>query len=69
LRVSGRFIDGKTTYVLETAYGQALMYVTALPGVDLDPYLGRMVELNGPLVYRGDVRANYMTVQNAVPAP
>jgi hypothetical protein len=69
LRLSGRSIDGRITYVLETTYGQMLMYVTALPGVNLDPYLGRMVELNGPLVYRGDLRANYMTAQYAVPAP
>jgi hypothetical protein len=69
LRVSGRSVDGRTTYVLETVYGQTLMYVTASPSINLDPYVGRMVELSGPLVYRGDIRANYMTAQYAVPAP
>jgi hypothetical protein len=30
--------------------------------VNLEQYVGKKVELLGPAVYRGDLRANYMTV-------
>ncbi len=68
LRSSGYRIDGKSTYVLVGQNGQKLMYVTAEPGLDLSPYVGRAVDLHGQLVYRGDVRANYMTVDYISPA-
>ncbi|HEY8503776.1 MAG TPA: SH3 domain-containing protein [Gemmataceae bacterium] len=62
LRRSGFYIDGRPAYVLEADQGGRL-YVTAQPGVNLEPYVHRRVELYGPVVYRGDIRGgNYMSV-------
>jgi hypothetical protein len=38
------------------------MYVAAGPDVKLEPYVERNVILYGPVVYRGDLRTNFMTV-------
>jgi hypothetical protein len=68
LRKAGFFIDGKQAYVLETQNGQTRLYVTGQPGVNLEGYLNRQVELFGPTVYRGDIRGgNYMTVNRVNP--
>jgi hypothetical protein len=68
LRRSGMNVDGRPTYALETSGGQLLYYVTPLPGVNLDSYVNRSVNLYGTVVYRGDLRgANYMTVTNVTP--
>ena len=42
--------------------GTPFYYVTAQPGVNLDPYLGKRVECYGEAIYSGDLRANYMRV-------
>jgi len=44
------------------------LYATAQPGVNLDLYLNRQVMLYGAMVYRGDVKTNYMTVSQVAPA-
>jgi hypothetical protein len=63
LRKAGFFIDGKQAYVLEANNAQTRVYLTAQPGVTLESYVNRQVELFGPVVYRGDIRGgNYMTV-------
>jgi hypothetical protein len=67
LRVAGRGVDGKRTYVLISSQGQLLMYVTAPAGVDLDTYLDHNVRVSGPLVYRMDLRAYYMSAQQVNP--
>lgn len=67
LRVAGRGVDGKRTYVLISSQGQLLMYVTAPPGIDLDTYLDHNVRVSGPLVYRMDLRAYYMSAQQVNP--
>jgi hypothetical protein len=36
------------------------MYVTPQPGLNLEPYLYRIVEIVGPLYYRGDLRTYHM---------
>ena len=46
-----------------------MMYVTAGPKVELDPYVFRSVDMQGPISYRGDYRANCMQVDSIVPAP
>lgn len=69
LRRSGRSIDYRPTYMVESSQGQALAYVTEMSGVDLKTYVGRNVEVWGPMGYRGDVRANYMTVTRVSPLP
>jgi hypothetical protein len=69
LRVAGRGVDGKQTYVLISGQGQLLMYITAQPGLDLGPYLDRNVQVTGPLVYRMDLRAYHMSAQQVTPVP
>ena len=63
------FVDGKQAYVLENTQGRPLLYVTAQAGLNLEPYVNRNVELFGPAIYRGDLRANYMTVVRVAPLP
>jgi uncharacterized protein YraI len=69
LRRSAFQIDGKATYVLESSAGQPRLYVTAQPGVNLEPYVNRTVNLYGPKMYRGEVRTNYMIVSQVAPVP
>ncbi len=69
LRLAGRGVDYRRAYVLENSQGQLLMYVTAAQGVDLEPYVNRNVDLYGPIVYRGDLRANYLTALRVTPMP
>jgi hypothetical protein len=69
LRCSGYRIDGQSSYVLENGWGQVMTYVTPQPGLDLSGYVGKHVDLRGPMVYRGDIRANYMAADYVVPVP
>jgi len=48
-------IDGLTTYSLETSRGQLICYVTPTPGLDLEPYVNRSIELAGIPRLRSDV--------------
>jgi hypothetical protein len=57
---AGFIVDGKQAYVLEVT-GRPRLYVTGAAGVNLEPYVNRIVDLYGPIVYRGDLRTNYMT--------
>jgi hypothetical protein len=45
------------------------MYVTEQPGVNLETYVDRNVELLGQIVPRGDIRPQYMTVARVIPLP
>ena len=49
-------------YVLVTDRSVPFYYVTAEPGVNLDPYLKRRVECFGQAIYSGELRHNYMRV-------
>jgi hypothetical protein len=69
LRLAQRAVDCKRTYALESSQGQLLMYVTPQQGVDLEAYVDHNVELYGPLVYRMDLRAQYMLVTQVKPLP
>jgi hypothetical protein len=69
LRRAGFLVDGKQAYVLENSQGRPLLYATGQGNMTLDPYLNRGVELWGPLIYRGDLRTNYMTVNHVVLLP
>jgi hypothetical protein len=69
LRLAQRAVDCKRTYALESSQGQLLMYVVPQQGVDLEAYLDHNVELYGPLVYRMDLRAQYMLVTQVKPLP
>ena len=55
-------IDAKATYGLWLGTGQAPLYVSASPGLNLEPFLERQVQLYGQLGYRGDLRTHYMIV-------
>jgi SH3-like domain-containing protein len=70
LRRAGRCLEGRTTYVLESAQGRPMYYVTPEQGVDLEPHVNHIVELFGTAAYSGELRANYMRagrVQAAAP--
>jgi hypothetical protein len=43
------------------------MYVHAQPGVNLEPFVDKTVELRGTLNYRGDCRTNYMRAACVTP--
>jgi hypothetical protein len=63
LRRTGFQVDGRPTYALENTQGAFMRwYVAPQPGVSLEPYVNRAVELSGPLYYRGDLRSNFMAV-------
>ena len=64
LRRATFFIDNKTAYVLETSRCVPIMYVGAQPGLNLEPYVGRTVDLYGTVGYRPEVRTYYMTATN-----
>jgi hypothetical protein len=64
LRRAGFFIDYQQAYVLEDSQGRPLMYVTG-SGLNLELYCGQAVELYGSIVYRGDLRTNYLTATQA----
>jgi hypothetical protein len=69
LRLAAHTVDCKRAYALESSQGQLLMYVTPEPGVNLEQYMDRNVELYGPLVYRMDLRAQYMLATRVTPMP
>jgi hypothetical protein len=69
LRRTAFFVDGKPAYRLEPIDGKNGMwlYVTAGGTVSLEPYVEKVVSLSGPTTYRGDLRTNYMVVQQVRP--
>ena len=68
LRKAGRTLEERPTYVLETTQGYPLIYVHAAAGLNLDNFIGKRVNLAGPVYYRGDLRTWYITV-NSVTTP
>jgi hypothetical protein len=69
LRRAPFWLDNKPAYVLENSQGMPRLYVTAQQGVNLDGYVNRSVNLYGKMVYRGDLRTNYMTACQLTPLP
>ncbi len=70
VRLAGRAVEGARTYVVEMeerGYVRPVAYLTAGPGIDLGSQVGKVVEVCGPTVYRGDIRTNYMTVMRVFP--
>ena len=57
-----RPLEGGKMYVLVSDRSVPFYYVTAEPGVNLDPYLKRRVECFGQAIYSGELRHNYMRV-------
>jgi hypothetical protein len=69
LRRCGFLIDGQKAYALEQTPGNSRVYVTPAPGVNLEPYLNRLVELFGPMQIRPDLPGGaYMVAQRVQPA-
>ena len=62
-------VDGKQAYRCEPCNGETLFYVTAGPGVDLEPFVNRKLHVYGSSIYRGDLRKWYVTVAQVVPSP
>ncbi len=63
-------VDNKRAFALESSSRELVLYATALPGVNLNDYLGRRVELFGSMSYRGDVHhKNYMVVSQVREMP
>ena len=54
---------GYPEHVLITPDGRLLAYLQAVPGVDLDRYVGRSFGLNGPRAFRPDLNADFITVR------
>jgi hypothetical protein len=69
LRKSGAHDEqGRSLYALDDVYGRPFYYIEPGSGVDLQPYLGRAVELVGPAVYDSRLRANHMIAMRVQPA-
>ncbi|HEY1376899.1 MAG TPA: hypothetical protein VGF55_08895 [Gemmataceae bacterium] len=63
LRRTGIVIDGKRAFVLEDDRSQPRYYLLAQPGLNLEPYVNRPVEVFGPLVQRPDLAGGgYLSV-------
>jgi hypothetical protein len=62
MRRAGFFVDGKQAYVLENSQGRVQLYLTAQQGINLEQFVNRVVDLSGPIEYRGDLRTHYMRV-------
>jgi hypothetical protein len=62
LRRSGVPIDGRPAYVLEDDRGQPRYYLLAQPGLNLEFFANRYVEVFGPMVPRTDMAGGYMSV-------
>jgi beta-lactamase regulating signal transducer with metallopeptidase domain len=69
LRRSGRTVNGALTYRLDSAEGLPLYYVTTGGGMSLEPYVDHHVEIQGPSVYKGDLRANFMVAERVKALP
>ncbi len=70
LRMAGRAVENVKTYVIEmeeSGYVRPVAYVHAGQGVDLASQVGRVVEVWGPAVYRGDLRTNWITAMRVYP--
>jgi uncharacterized protein YgiM (DUF1202 family) len=46
--------SGQPLYALDVATSKAPIYVTTIPGKSLDSYIGRMIAVYGPTMYRAD---------------
>jgi hypothetical protein len=70
LRVADQQVEGVKTYIIdmeEQGYIRPIAYLAAGPGIDVGSQVGKVVEVWGPALYRGDIRSNYMTVMRMLP--
>lgn len=69
LRHAALKVEARPTYALESSEGMLRLYVCPGPGMNLEPYVGRNVTVYGPAVYSGELRTNYMLVNQVNPVP
>jgi hypothetical protein len=62
-------VDGKPIFGLDQGRDRYPLYVTPQPGLSLEPFVNRNVELYGTVVYRPELRTNYMTVAEVIQLP
>jgi len=62
-------LDGRTTYRLEDANGEAAMYVVPGPNVELERYLGKQVDVTGVVHSRQGLSKPYMVATRIEQAP
>jgi len=63
LRRSAFQIDGQPAFVLEDSRGYPRIYVVAQPGLNLEPFVNRSVEMFGPITNRSELtNGGFMTV-------
>jgi hypothetical protein len=65
----GQLHHSRVGYLLVSGSGRPVYYAAGQPGLNLEPYVGRNVELFGPISYRNDLRAYFMTVVRVQPLP
>lgn len=63
LRRSGRSINNKPMYTLETAEGRPITYILPTTAVALDPWIDHRVEVTGGTYYYTEMRAEVLYVQ------
>ena len=66
---AARQVSGQPTYRLLTSQGNPTLYATAAPGLDLELFVDKNVELIGTAQYVGEMRANHMQVLQVQPLP
>ncbi len=69
LRKSGRFVDRRPLYMLETIEGRPIYYMMPIQGVSLEPYMNHLVDVSGGTFYNPENRAEIMYVQQISLAP
>jgi len=62
-------LDGRRTYAVETSPGVVRMYAVGAPGVDLDRYANRKIDLYGSSHTRKDLTKPYVIVTEVDPNP
>jgi len=63
VRRSGRFVDKRPVYTLETIEGRPVFYLLPTQGVSLEPYMDHKVEVSGGTYYNPETRAEILYVQ------
>ncbi len=58
---------GAPRFALTNTSGEVLMFLTASPGVNLDPYVGQYVGLTGKRGYMPKLQQAHLTVAQAQP--
>lgn len=69
LRKSSQPVQGQDAYMLDMGRNHPVLYVTAQPGLSLEPYRDRNVILSGPIYYHQGYRKEHLVAAQVTPAP